>query len=215
MDISSNPQISKKEDEKVKRRKSECRWIEKNIELVANWLKEMYNPIKYVLKNKFKLACWLLFVFILGQGIIVIDLVDIFLNEGDIYEFYKYNIISNNLYSFSLACLGSNLFAFNSDILKAKIKYKNHKLWLNIIGIFLIFMMIAGANATSNDINTKHELFQIITYVISIVLNLYLLGIQLTEEEEEESIIEEDKKEIGETIAKKEIKQTDDKGNKL
>lgn len=175
---------------------------------------KIISPFLYLLKNPYKLACWILFVFILGQGILFIDLIDVLLSGKSIESFIYENLKLGNMYSFSLACLGANLFTFNSDILKPKVNYKEYKLWINIIGICLMFFMIAGANSLSrnNEITEAQRLFQVWTYILSITLNIALLGIQLIEEEPPNK---EDDKKVKESNDTVDILTIDGKGCKL
>lgn len=180
----------------------------------CNHIFNMLVPFKYVVRHRFQLACWVVFVFILGQGIIFIDLVDIWLSGNSIENFITRNLELGNMYSFSLACLGANLFSFNLDIFRTKFNYKVHKVWINIIGICLMFFMIAGANSLfkHDEISQNQIVFQLTTYMLSIGANLYLLGIQLIEEK---SINEEDDEVVEESNDMVEDINIDDKGCKL
>lgn len=145
--------------------------------------KEAFSNLK---RNKLIFVSWIIFVFILGQIVLVFDIVDAILgNYNMIDDVIIKNLKSGSMYSFAIACLGSNLLSVNLEFMKENMQHKEFKICMNIIGFISIVFMIMGwfsLSRSTGDINFRHIFFQFLMYVISTVSTACLLGIQIGEE---------------------------------
>ena len=146
-------------------------------------LKEAFSNLR---RNKLVFGSWVIFVFILGQIILILDIVDGLLgNYHMIYDVVLKNLKSGSMYSFAIACLGSNLLSVNLEFMKEEIQHKKFKIFMNIICFIAILFMIMGWSSLSRyteGITLRHILFQTIMYVISTLSTACLLGMQIGEE---------------------------------
>lgn len=153
-----------------------------DLELISQF-KEAFSNLK---RNKLIFVSWIIFVFILGQIILFFDIVDGLLgNFNMIGATIIKNLKSGSMYSFAIACLGSNLLSVNLEFMKEDMQHKKFKIYMNIACFISIVLMIMGWFSLSRykgDITYRHIFFQILMYIISTVSTACLLGIQIGEE---------------------------------
>ena len=161
-----------------------------NTELTQKDNLTINEAISKLKESKATMISWIVSVLVLGQlGIVMLC----FSNKNNtLWENFLLNLMLGNFYLFGIAIAGTNIFSCIHEIIfKSNIEYKISKIIILVISLgIIIFMIIMAIGSIDIDksmryyidnINLKDIVIQILLYLSSIGVSLYLLAIQCME----------------------------------